>query len=168
MYILELVLRWAHILGAALLAGGIAYQAFVLVPALRALGDSEAAAAARETLRKRWSILVMVATTLLLVSGLVNTARISIEYRFPNEDYNLLLAAKLILALVVFFLASVLAGRSPLAERLRQNVARWSFVLLLATLAVVGLASVMRFAERVPKDRPAASVSATPSSPARN
>ncbi len=55
--ILALVFRWLHIIPAILLAGGILFMRFALVPAA---AESSASAELRESIRRRWSKLVMV------------------------------------------------------------------------------------------------------------
>jgi putative copper export protein len=145
----DIVLRWSHILGGILLAGGLYYQWWV-----RPRGSDEDRnlyQSWQDRTRRRWSVVVMLATLLLLISGLANTALISIGYRLPGY-YHLLLGIKLLLALVVFFLAAALAGRSALAQRLRADSGRWLSILALLNLLIIGLAGVMKFAERLPKE----------------
>ena len=55
--ILALVSRWLHIIPAILLTGGILFMRFALVPAVTESGDS---AELRESIRGRWSKLVMI------------------------------------------------------------------------------------------------------------
>jgi hypothetical protein len=165
MYYLEIALRIMHILGAVVLLGGIVFQRFVLFPALTELSEGEAAERIRQLLRGRIARLTMLSAALLLISGLVNTARVSIAYRFPDGDYNLLLAGKLVLAMGVFYLASALAGRSASAEKLRANATKWLNVLLLAAILIIVLGAAMKSAVREPKrdsDTPAAQLTTLP------
>jgi hypothetical protein len=159
MYYLELALRWAHILGAILLVGGVFYQRVVLGGQLQPASDREADQDVRDVLRRRWSIVVMIATTLLLISGLANTAIISIRYRFPEGYYNILLGIKLLLAFVMFYLAAVLAGRSSTSVRLRQDARKWLNVLIVLSLLIIGIASAMKAAVRETKERTGEEVS---------
>ncbi len=165
MYAVELALRLAHIFGAVLLVGGILMQKWVVVPAAAQL-TGEGADAVRESLRRRWALTVMAGSGLLLLSGLINTARISMGYRFPDGDYNLLLGVKLLLALVVMFIASVLSGRSPLAQKWRAQAGMWLNVLLLLSVLVLGLAGSMKMAKRVVKQDPPGPVNTEPANQA--
>jgi hypothetical protein len=151
--VIDVVLRWMHILGAIMLVGGIFYQSLVLGQISNPISETEAERTARELQRKRWSIIVMIATTLLLISGLVNTALISMRYEFPGGLYHALLAVKLVAALVVFFLASVITGRSALAERVRASGKPWLTRLVIVSVLTVAIASVMKNLEHVPKER---------------
>ena len=151
MYAMELLLRVMHVLGAVMLLGGIFYQKFAINPALGSATEDPTHATARETLRRRAAGMTMLASLLLIASGLVNTARASIEYRFPNGDYHLLLAAKLVLALLIFALAALLTGRSAAAQKVRANASLWLNVLLVASLVLLGLAAAMKLAVREPK-----------------
>ena len=151
MYYLEIALRIMHILGAVLLLGSILFQRFALLPALKELKSEEMADQIRRLLRGRIARITMYSAALLLISGLINTARVSMQFRFPDGDYNLLLAVKLLLALFIFYLASALAGRSESAEKLRANATKWLNVLLAASLLIVVLGAAMKQAVREPK-----------------
>jgi hypothetical protein len=151
MYWLDIVLRFMHIFGAVLLLGSIFFQRFALGPALGELAEGETADKVRQLLRGRVARLTMLAAALLLISGLINTARVSIDYRFPDGEYHLLLAVKLVLALGIFYLASALAGRSAVAEKLRANATMWLNILLVASLLMIGLGASMKLAVREPK-----------------
>lgn len=150
MYWLDLTLRLMHILGAVILLGSIFFQRYALRPALGEATDPNLAGM-QETLRRRAALLTMLSALLLLVSGLVNTARISMGYRFPDGDYNYLLAVKLVLALVIFYLASLLSGRSATAQKVRANPGTWLNALVVCSLLLLGIAAAMRMADREPK-----------------
>jgi uncharacterized membrane protein len=151
MVVLDIVLRWAHLIGAILLVGGIAYQ-WLVVGKGNIPTTADPAAAANNPQRRRWSIVVMAAITLLLVSGLINAALVSIRFEL-GPLYNSLLGVKLILGLIVFFLASVLSGRSALAQRLRASPKPWLMWLAVLSLVVVMLGSVMKNLEHAEKQR---------------
>ncbi len=150
MYALDLILRLMHILGAIILIGGIIFQKFALRPALGSSAES-LKDTAFEILRRRAALLTMTAALLLLVSGLVNTALISMRYRFPDGEYNILLGIKLLLAIVIFWLASLLTGRSQTAQKIQAKAGTWLNVLLVCSLILLGLAAAMRMADREPK-----------------
>lgn len=153
--LLGLVLRWIHILAAIALMGGAIFQRFALLPAAATLPD-DAHQKLRAELRGRWAKLVMMAAGLLVVSGFVNFGLLVVNYNLdkselPGRLYHMVFGVKFLLALVVLYIASLLAGRSALAERARQNARGWlTLNLVLATL-VVGLGGVLRQAGRSPK-----------------
>ena len=66
----------------------------------------------------------MYCAMLLLISGLVNTARAAMSFDLPMH-YNIVLLIKMILALGVFYLSSVLAGRSDTAKKFQADRAKW-------------------------------------------
>lgn len=160
--IVGLVLRWAHILAAVTLMGGAIFQRFALLPAAAEL-PAEAHEQLRAALRGRWSRLVMMSAGLLVLSGLVNFGLLVANYdldksQFAGRLYHMLFGIKFLIALVVLYIASLLAGRSAAAERARQNARAWlTLNLILATL-VVCLGGLLRQAGRSPKaDAPATS-----------
>jgi uncharacterized membrane protein len=95
----------------------------------------------------------MAAIALLLVGGLINYGLILRQYRVPPY-YHTLFGIKFLLALVVFAIASLLAGRTGTAERMRERIGFWLSVSLLLATSIVCIAGVLRFAERVPKTVP--------------
>jgi hypothetical protein len=155
---LDLVLRWLHILTAISLAGGVLFFPWVLRPALRELGD-EPRRQLEGALQQRWARVVMLTSGILLITGLVNAVRLIIGHSFPGGQYHTLVALKLFLALAVFGLSALLAGRSAAAERMRAQGAAWWNVNVALVIVLVCLAGVMKTSERVPKPtRPPAAV----------
>ena len=92
----------------------------------------------------------MAAIGFLLVSGLVNYVLTSRQFALPTY-YHLLFGVKFGLGLVVFYIASLLVGRSALADKVRARTVFWLTLNLVLATAVVCLGGVMRFTERVPK-----------------
>lgn len=149
---LDLLLRWLHILGAVALAGGVIFWRFALLNAV----DTLPAAARTElgaALRSRWSKIVMASSGLLLVTGLVNFMILVQGYSldksaFPGSKYHMLFGIKFLLALGVFVLSALLAGRTGAAEKLRRNERLWLNVNVLLVVAVVCLGGLLKFADR--------------------
>lgn len=139
--ILILVFRWLHIVPATILVGGTIFLRCAYQP-------SEPSSEQSEKVRRRWAKLVMLSVALLLVSGLYNTAWISMKYEFPGGYYHMLLGIKIVLALAVFFLVSVLSGRSELATKFRDKEKTWLNVTVFLAVAVVLVAGVMKMAKR--------------------
>src|SRR5215468_6936543 len=68
---LLLILRYMHILGAIALMGGTIFMRFALRPVVVGL-PPETRTAIHEQVRARWSKFVMLASALLLLSGITN------------------------------------------------------------------------------------------------
>jgi len=143
---LVVVFRWLHIIGAVLLMGGTFYACCVLVPSLASSGNSDNAEL-RGALRRRWSIVVI---ALLLVSGLVNFV-LTVRTYEVSGTYHALFGVKFLLAGIVFALASILAGRSGAAEKLRENETRWLSINVMLMIAIVCIAGVMKNLDHKPK-----------------
>jgi uncharacterized membrane protein len=139
--IFALLSRWLHIIPAIILVGGTLFMRFSLVPATEELNAS---AELRESIRKRWARLVMISVLFLLVSGLYNTMLKVRGFETGDTAYNALLLVKVILALAIFFLASVMSGRSKMAQKFRLKEKHWLNVLCLMMLVVVAIAGYMK------------------------
>lgn len=138
--IIALASRWLHIIPAIVLVGGTLFMRFSLVPASN---ESNASAELRESIRRRWSKLVMISVLLLLVSGLYNTAMKAIGFELSGM-YNALLLIKIVLALAVFYLTAVLSGRSATAQKFRERETHWLNILCGLMIAIVLIASYMK------------------------
>jgi uncharacterized membrane protein len=149
---LLLILRYMHILGAIALMGGTIFMRFALRPVVVTL-QPEARAAVHEQVRSRWSKFVMLASLLLLVSGITNLALAS-RYRFDpvfGMSYHMVVGIKLLLALPIFFIAATLTGRSSLAKRFQANAELWMNVNLTLALVMVLIGGLLKFVKREPK-----------------
>src|SRR5262245_10322600 len=123
---LLLALRYMHILGAIALMGATIFMRFALLPAVAKL-DPAVKATLHDEVRSCWSKFVMAASGLLLISGITNLA-LAGRYHFdlPKDSYyHMIVGIKLLLALPIFFVASVLAGRSELAKKFQANAKTW-------------------------------------------
>jgi hypothetical protein len=56
----------------------------------------------------------------------------------------MLFGLKFLLGLLVMFLASILAGKTPLAERFRQKLGTWLNIAWLAILGIVIIGAILR------------------------
>jgi hypothetical protein len=84
------------------------------------------------------------------LSGIVNTVLIVREYKFDGP-YHPLLGVKILLALAIFYIASMLAGRSEAAERFRQKAPFWLNVNLFLSILLICIAVWMRLIDRIEK-----------------
>ena len=138
--ILALVSRWLHIVPAAILVGGALFMRFSLVPAVNELNASMEL---RESIRRRWSKLVMLSVLFLLISGLYNAAAKAIGYEL-STFYNALLLIKFVLAFAIFYLTSVLSGRSARAKKFREREVQWLNLLCALMIAIVLIGGYMK------------------------
>jgi uncharacterized membrane protein len=151
---LLLLLRYMHILGAIMLMGGTIFMRFALAPTVATLGDSTKADI-HEQVRSRWSKFVMLAAGLILVSGIANlvlAARYEYESVFGMEKgYHMVVGIKFLLALPIFFIASLLAGRTAAAKKMQANAPLWMNVNLTLALVMVLIGGMLKFVSREPK-----------------
>jgi hypothetical protein len=152
---LDLILRWLHIYSVIALVGGIFFWRFVWYPATCMLAENEREDVAA-AMRRPWSRIVAVSSGLLFVTGLVNAVRIIQRYEFPSETYHVLVGVKLVLALAVFYISAVLAGRSSTAQRFRQNASFWLTLNTLLAVLLVGIGGFMKMTDRTLKPSDAA------------
>lgn len=147
--IVELILRWLHILSAILLAGGVFFQRFALVPGLSGL-DAEQRETIYQPIRRFWSKCVRAAAVFLFVSGLINAVNAIKAYEFAGP-YHVLVLVKLILVFVILALMELLAGKSSAAQKIREKESFWLNISVLVVVVLVCLGGYMRSIERTPK-----------------
>lgn len=139
----EMILRWFHILGAATMIGGSVFIWAALLPSLLEV-DEATRAKLHAALRSRWSKVVMAAIGVLLLTGLANFLLANRSVEFKGTPYHMLFGIKFLIAMVIFFIASLLTGRSGLSEKIRKNARLWLGFNLLLVLIVVGLSGTLR------------------------
>lgn len=138
-FVLYIVLRALHILSAIVIVGGLFYAKIVLVPA----GVDPYAGN-----RHVWARWVGIASLFLLVSGLMNFMNnigLAKEHGMPlPKTYHMLFGIKFLLGLFVMFIAAILAGKTTLADKFRQNMGRWLNIALIASFAIVIIGALLR------------------------
>jgi uncharacterized membrane protein len=150
--IASLVLRWFHILAGMTAVGGMVFLRAVFVPAVGVLSDGDSRAL-DDQMRRRWSKIVAAAIGILLVTGLINYFIFRHLYVLPKW-YHALWGVKFLIAMVVFFISSVLAGRSALADKFRGSIRLWLNLNILLAIVIVCLSGVLKSAKRVDKISP--------------
>ena len=161
----DLLLRWIHILAAVAAAGGIIFWRLVLVPAVQSLNEGERHNVL-ESVRGPWAKLVMLATLLLLVTGIINAVRIIQSYALPST-YHALVMVKLVLAMAFFYLIARLSGRSAAAAQYRERLPFWMSVALALVLGMVLVAGYMKNIPRSLKSDAGTSVQTSQLAPAQ-
>lgn len=140
-----ILFRWLHVLSAITAVGGTIFMRMALVPSVAVL-TAEQHKALHEQVRSRWVKFVMAAILFLIVSGLYNFLA---KFRTIDREYiglyHGLFSVKFTLALVIFFLASALMGRSPVFAKIRQNARLWLSVNMALAILVVCISGVLRF-----------------------
>lgn len=141
MYWLMLASRVLHILGAIVLVGGLFYLRTVVTPSVVPAAAADQQFGGR---RAAWAKWVGIATLVLLATGLWNYVQIiKLHERFA-PSYHIIAGLKMLAALALFFLASLLAGRSAAAEALRDKMRSWLGVALALGILTVVLGGVLR------------------------
>ena len=143
---LLLVLRYMHILGAITLMGGTIFMRFGLAPIVAGMGDAQRAEM-HEAVRSRWAKFIHISVALLLISGVANLGLAS-RYEFQGLSYSMIAGIKMILALPIFGIASLLAGRGTAAKKVQANAKFWMNVNLVLALSMVLIGGVLRFVDR--------------------
>lgn len=138
---IAIVSRWAHILAAITAVGGTIFMRMALLPSVGALAAEERKKL-HEGVRSRWVKFVMAAILFLLVSGLYNFLQKNKQGLPPI--YHMLFGIKFLLAFAIFFLASVLTGRSPAFAKLRENARFWLTLNMTLAVIVVCISGVLR------------------------
>jgi uncharacterized membrane protein len=157
---LALVFRWMHILAAITAVGGAIFARFALLPAAAELPDAQRATLV-EGVRSRWFMFVNAAILFLIVSGLYNLVMMFKQFKLPPA-YHALLLVKILLALGIFFIASVLNGRSANAQRFRANARFWLNINVTMAVVLVLISGTMRALPHTPKTEAVAETSTTP------
>ncbi|HEY4309944.1 MAG TPA: hypothetical protein VGN12_10870 [Pirellulales bacterium] len=134
--------RWLHILPAIIAVGGTIFMRAALVPALGELPEAQRKTF-HEAIRSRWSKWVMASITFLLISGFYNFFTLNAKYKFPPL-YHPLFGIKVLLALAIFAIASILSGRSSTAQRVRQNPRPFLNLNIALAVLLVCISGVMR------------------------
>lgn len=141
--IFPLLSRWFHVLGAIMLLGGAIYFRFVLMPAAKETLDDETHQKLRAGVIKRWGRILHVLILILLVSGIINFV-FAVHLHKGQGAYHMLFSIKFILALLVFGLASMLAGRRSFSQKLQQNAGLWLGITIAMGVAIVLIAGYMK------------------------
>ena len=140
--ILPILFRWMHILAAITAVGGTIFMRRVLLPTVSEL-PADTQQKVHDGVRARWAIPVHASIGFLLLSGLFNFVG-ALQHHKGDGAYHGFFGVKFLLALAVFFIATMLVGRSPAAERFRQNRKFWLTLNMWLAIAVVCVSGVLR------------------------
>jgi uncharacterized membrane protein len=137
--------RCLHVGTAIVLVGGAFFMRFVLAQSAHQSLEEPAHTRLRGALLSRWKLFVHAGITLLLVTGGYNYLRVILEGSHKGDSlYHALLGTKILLAMGIFFIASVLVGRAPAFESMRARARLWLVVNLLLALGIVGISGFLK------------------------
>lgn len=142
---LNVLFRWLHVGTAIVVLGGSVFMRFVLMPAAAELPDDQHEAL-RGRVMGRWKKFVMIGIALFLISGFYNYIVVSIPKHKGDKLYHPLIGTKILLAFVVFFIASALTGRAAAFEGIRKNAKKWLLILILLAFTIVCISGVLKVA----------------------
>jgi hypothetical protein len=130
--------KWLHLLSIIFVLGGVFYQRFVAMPGLRTgeLADTDWA----RSLARRWGLISAFLWLIILATGFVNFHFVAAHV---NSAYSAVLGMKILLALVMFFLAMAISHPVPFLGGLRQQPARALTILILLGIVVVGISAYL-------------------------
>ncbi len=140
--LINVVSRVLHVSTAIALVGGTVFMVFVLLPAAKQLSDEQ-----HERLSgavgKIWKRFVHAGILLFLVTGFYNYFQ-QMPLHKGDGLYHALIGTKMLMAFVLFFLASVLVGRSAAFEGMRKNREKWLKILVLIAAVIVILSGFVK------------------------
>lgn len=148
MFVLDVVSRILHISTAICLVGGSVFMAMVLIPSANTL-ESTVHQALNQQVVGRWKRFIHVGILLFLVTGFYNFIR-AIPLHKGDGLYHALIGTKILLALGLMFLASVLVGRSPKFQAMRDNRAFWLKIVILLALVIVCISGFAKVRPSLP------------------
>ena len=142
MFALDVLSRIVHVGTVIALIGGSTFTLLVLMPSARELSDethNKLAAA----VQSRWKRFVHIGVMLILISGLYNYVQ-AVPNHKGDSLYHALIGTKILVALVVFFIAAALVGRSEKLEPIRQAKAKWLTILLLLAASIIAVSGYVK------------------------
>ena len=149
MYWVKLASRVAHTSFGAILLGGMVYLRLMF--AHSAESSPSNALICFNDRRALWARCVALATVVLLASGLYNYLAIRADYEKLPSAYHMLFGIKFLVAFPVFFIAAAIAGRKPLADKMRLKMRFWLNLGIAFAVTVFILGAAMRSFPKLPK-----------------
>ena len=139
---IDVLSRITHVGTAITLVGGSVFTLLVLMPSAKELPD-EAHDRLSDAVKSRWKRFVHIGVTLFLISGIYNYVRAIPNHR-GDGLYHALLGIKMLLALVVFFLAAALVGRSQKLEPIRKSRSKWLTIMVILAAVIVAISGFLK------------------------
>jgi uncharacterized membrane protein len=143
---LDVLSRWVHVGTAIVVLGGSVFLRFVLMPAASAALSEADHDTLRQRLMASWRRIVTIGIALFLLSGFYNYLAVAIPRHRGDGLYHALMGTKMLLAFVVFFLASALVGRSEGLAGIRRKSRQWLAITVLLGFVIVGISGFLKVA----------------------
>ena len=142
MFWIDVLSRIVHVGTAITLVGGTVFTLLVLLPAAKTIDD-----AAHQKLSGsvvgRWKRIVHPGILLFLISGFYNYFRAMPAHK-GDGLYHALVGTKMLIALVIFFLAAALVGRSEKLAFIRKNRSRWTMIVVVLAAIIVAISGFVK------------------------
>ena len=139
-----------HILAAMTVVGGTFFVRLALVPAAQELPSTEHEKL-RHTIRAKWAKWVHLSIAFLLISGVYNLLFVILPHKAELPGYyHPVFGIKFLLALGIFFIGSMLMGRSAASERMRKNQTFWLTINSVLVVVLVCLSGVLKVSHSKP------------------
>lgn len=141
-----IVSRWFHLAAVIVAVGGTVFIRFVLHPSIKEALPDETGRPLRELLLRRWARAAHIAILFIILSGIYNLT-VQLPRHQPSEGgllYHLLLGPKLLLALVLFFIAIAITGQSRVFEGMRKRRPMWLTVNVAIAAVIVLISNVLK------------------------
>ena len=142
---LAIISRWTHVGTAIVLVGGTFFLRFVLAPVAARLPDSEQANL-KSLVMATWKKFIHAGIVLFLVSGFYNYLAVAAPLHKGDKLYHPLIGTKILLALVMFFIASALVGKSQAFAGMRRSANFWQSAILVLAAIIVGISGFAKVA----------------------
>lgn len=141
-FVIDAISRVTHVTTAIVLAGGTAFVVFLLIPSTKGILEAEELKL-RMSINQRWKRFVHFGILLFLVSGFYNYFRAMPGHK-GDGAYHALIGTKILLALIMFFIASALVGRSKSFDFMRKRRLVWLRTIVLLAFAIVVISGIAR------------------------
>jgi uncharacterized membrane protein len=137
--------RILHVTTAVIIVGGSFFLRFVLMPVATSVLADETHQQLRNSITGKWKKFVHAGIGVFLISGGFNYYRTLVSGIHRGDSlYHALLGVKILLAMAVFFLSSVIVGRSATFEGLRKESRKWLAVNLFLALVIIALSGFLK------------------------
>lgn len=134
----DTMVKWVHLISIVTGVGLTLFQYLVLIPVLRRIeGIPEEFIKA---VQRRAGMVIGVAWVLIWVTGIYNLVVIVPTVK-PN--YHLVLGAKILLVLVLFFISTALSHPSLAFEGVQRNRAKWIALAAWLGIVIIALSATM-------------------------
>jgi uncharacterized membrane protein len=139
----SVISRWVHIGSVIAIVGGTFLMRLVVHPAAREALADDAHQGLRTALMRRWGKWVHTLVLLIILSGIYNTI-----VWFPKHQgqplYHSLWGLKVLLALGLFAIATMLTSSSPGLQKFREKAPRWMVINLVLAAIIVAISNILR------------------------